>query len=402
MGAAGRVFMWGGSNGANSVQIFAANAGPALPIAAISCGWGQLMAQPPRSGPAPFDWNQPTPKPGQKPAGRPGDGRRVAQQAHHGDADTTIPYQGGPRFGSKIWILDSEPASDKVWSEHNGCTGPLTNPQNTSAEYADKETHRPVQTTAVKWVWTGCPSTAPVEYWQIIGAPHGGAHLIDGRDPFWIVFDFWGRVENATMAKAPSNSPAPPVAGTCSPQKACDFVKALNVAKKGDTVSLVCTATEACTISGMQLGREADSNYVEATVVMQNVLIQNHKVVQAGGLLAIDVGSVTGTNLTFRNGTAGDWGGCVVSFGRFSCTDCVFDRCSTANTVSGGVYSWGESAALRLVRPTFSGDTSVGVNGSGCYCNSADATKCVGCTCEKGNFDGVPGWYCSSGARPLA
>ena len=44
--------MWGGSNGANSVQIFAANAGAKMPIAAISAGWGQLMAAPPRSGPA--------------------------------------------------------------------------------------------------------------------------------------------------------------------------------------------------------------------------------------------------------------------------------------------------------------------------------------------------------------
>ena len=56
MGASGRVYMWGGSNGANSVQIFAANAGPAMPITAISCGWGQLMAEPPRSGPSPFNW----------------------------------------------------------------------------------------------------------------------------------------------------------------------------------------------------------------------------------------------------------------------------------------------------------------------------------------------------------
>jgi len=44
MGASGRVYMWGGSNGANSVQIFAANAGPTMPITAISCGWGQVRA----------------------------------------------------------------------------------------------------------------------------------------------------------------------------------------------------------------------------------------------------------------------------------------------------------------------------------------------------------------------
>ena len=98
-----------------------------------------------------------------------------------------------------LQILDSEPESDKVWSQHNGCTGPLANPLNTSATYRSE--NGPVQTTAIKWVWTGCPETAPVEYWQIVGAPHGGAQSIDGRDPFWIVFDFWGRVENATLAE---------------------------------------------------------------------------------------------------------------------------------------------------------------------------------------------------------
>ena len=106
MGASGRVYMWGGSNGANAIQILAANAGPTMPITAISAGWGQLMAEPPRSGPSPFNWNQPTLTPDQKLPGRVGDGRKVAQQAHHGDHDTTIPYQGG----------------------HNGCTRPLTNP----------------------------------------------------------------------------------------------------------------------------------------------------------------------------------------------------------------------------------------------------------------------------------
>ena len=113
LGGRGNVYMWGGSNGANAVQILAANADAKdLPIAGISAGWGQLMATPPRSGPAPYDWNQPTPKAGQKVAGRPGDGRRVAQQAHHGDADRTIPYQGGPRFDSPVWVLMPEPDSD--------------------------------------------------------------------------------------------------------------------------------------------------------------------------------------------------------------------------------------------------------------------------------------------------
>ena len=122
LGASGRVYMWGGSNGANSVQIWAANAGDDMPIAGISAGWGQLLADPPRSGPSPFNWNQPTPLPYQNLPGRVGNGRPVAQQAHHGDADPTIQYAGGPRFGSPVWVLMPEPESDRTWAEHNGCT----------------------------------------------------------------------------------------------------------------------------------------------------------------------------------------------------------------------------------------------------------------------------------------
>lgn len=210
IGANGRVYMWGGSNGANSIQIFASDAGDGMPITGISAGWGQLMSAPPRSGPSPFNWNQPTAKPRQTEAGRIGDGRPVAQQAHHGDADHTIPYQGGARFGSKVWILMPEPESDKTWANHNGCKGPLTNKTGIPATYKDHSTGGQVETTAILWQYQGCPPTAPVEYYQIIGAPHGGAHTINGRDAFYIVFDFWKRVEDASGSTPAPTPPAPP------------------------------------------------------------------------------------------------------------------------------------------------------------------------------------------------
>jgi hypothetical protein len=95
----------------------------------------------------------------------------------------------------------SEPDSDKTWAEHNGCTGALSSEEGIAATYVDHQTHQTVKTTATKWTWGGCPPTAPVEYYQVIGAPHGGASTIDNKEPFWIVFDFWGRVEQAhTMA----------------------------------------------------------------------------------------------------------------------------------------------------------------------------------------------------------
>ena len=87
---------------------------------------------------------------------------------------------------------------------------------------------------------------------------------------------------------------------------------------------------------------------VAATLVMENVLVQNFTSDSGGGLLNINRGSVTGTNLTFRNGRApesdSDNGGCVFNLGTFACTDCVFDKCS-----AGGVRA---VSCLRLPLPS--------------------------------------------------
>ena len=200
MGAGGHIYLWGGSNGAMAVQVLASNAGPKLPVAAISAGWGELNAKPPRSGPSPYNWNQPTPRPDQQLPGRVGDGRPVAQQAHHGDQDPVVPWSGGPRFNSTVWVFMSEHDSDHTWARHNGCKGALTQPRNYSAKFISRAPATKgtvVPTTAIYWRYEGCPATAPVEYYQIVGCPHGGAFEIDGRDPFWIVFSFWLRVEKA-------------------------------------------------------------------------------------------------------------------------------------------------------------------------------------------------------------
>ena len=144
--------------------------------------------------------------------GRVGDGRRVAQQAHHGDADTTIPYQGGPRFDSKIWILDSELASDATWAKHNGCEMSAgvttlwfdctfgTSPTNFTVGRAARHFYQ-------------CPETAPVEFWQVEGAPRGDAetfsiHYKDANhSKIEKVVDFFSRVERASTPPPP---PPPP------------------------------------------------------------------------------------------------------------------------------------------------------------------------------------------------
>jgi len=77
------------------------------------------------------------------------------------------------------------------------------------------------------------------------------------------------------------------------------FAKALLAGR--DKLALVCPAASPCTING--LGPPLN---VEKRLVMENVLIQNNKAsgISPGGLLGIsNGGSVTGTNVTFRNGS---------------------------------------------------------------------------------------------------
>ena len=50
----------------------------------------------------------------------------------------------------------------------------------------------------------------------MVGAPHGGAKTIGGKDAFEIVFDFWGRVESAHQAAAADAGGAPDDDGTGS------------------------------------------------------------------------------------------------------------------------------------------------------------------------------------------
>jgi len=105
----------------------------------------------------------------------------------------------------------------------------------------------------------------------------------------------------ATTSHAAPFTAVPSSVNSCSPQKACDFVKKLGSATAGNIVSLICTAAENCTISGTQLGGEGG---MQAAVDMAHVIVQNNEA-GAGTLLEIGTGgTVNGTNLTFRNGTA--------------------------------------------------------------------------------------------------
>jgi hypothetical protein len=73
-----------------------------------------------------------------------------------------------------------------------------------------------------------------------------------------------------------------------------------NPAPSTAKLGLLCDALDPCKITKTQVG---DLDGVEAAVIMENVLISDNDVEgENGALLNIAGGSVTGTNLTFRNG----------------------------------------------------------------------------------------------------
>jgi len=210
LGAAGRVYLYGTSNGANEVQILASNAGDGLPIAGIAARSGQLLAEPTRSAGNPYNWNQPCA--GSQPCVG---GSAVAQLSMHGDADNTIPYTGGPRFKSDVFILMNEPESDVVWKTQNGCTG------NLSSSIVPATSKKPETQDAEYFSWGGCPATAPVEYYKVHGAPHGAANTLRGQPFFVTVFEFFCKVElahgGAKCPDSPAPTPTPPPAPSPSP-----------------------------------------------------------------------------------------------------------------------------------------------------------------------------------------
>lgn len=186
MGATGRFYAYGSSNGANEVQILASNSCDDLPISGIAAHSGQLLSSPARSAGAPYDYNQPCS--GSQPCNG---GRAVAQLSIHGDADPVIKYDGGSRLGSDVFILMDEPSSDKLWADQNKCTGSLS--QSTVSANA----RNTGSTTATYFVWGGCPATAPVEYYKVAGASHVATTSLDNKDERQVVFDFFTKVEEA-------------------------------------------------------------------------------------------------------------------------------------------------------------------------------------------------------------
>ena len=93
----------------------------------------------------------------------------------HGDADTTIGYDGGTTAAGEA-RYPSEAQTMSTWATKNGCSGALTSNSQTldlDGTLAGAETS--------EQVYGGCPSGIDVELWTI----HGGSHIPNLNHPTW-------------------------------------------------------------------------------------------------------------------------------------------------------------------------------------------------------------------------
>jgi len=224
--------------------------------------------------------------------------------------------------------------------------------------------------------------------------------------------------------------------GTCSPQKACDFLEGMHQPCLGQCpgvdsfcvqpipgapgcqpIELLCTPEENCVLDGTTLEATIGPvrhNGINRKVTMTNVVIQNSPFVTgypAAPEPLLEMGSLghfVGNKVTFQNTptakATATGSGCVLNNqGDFSCTDCAFRNCSRIGT--GGGVTVGPKGTQVLVNPKFENCLGGRIDaidlhklgfGDGCYCAKPDAADCVGCACKQGSAGGAPGWYCDN------
>ena len=108
-----------------------------------------------------------------------------------GTNDSTISYEGGPKFGNTTFILMSEPESDATWAVHNGCGATISN---TTVSAVIKGG---LLSSAIHHQFDGCPAAAPVEWYEVKGGAHGAAGELNGKPLFNAAVDFFINVEHA-------------------------------------------------------------------------------------------------------------------------------------------------------------------------------------------------------------
>jgi poly(3-hydroxybutyrate) depolymerase len=126
----------------------------------------------------------------------------------HGDADTTVPFDGGELF-STGYILDPWMDSLAEVATLNGCSNPSL-PMLTSTLSAVSDSG--AATTAKKYWWL-----CGVIGYKVVGGGHGVAESLGGKDRTTIAFDFWREQQMKTQSPTPAPTTAPTMGPTMGP-----------------------------------------------------------------------------------------------------------------------------------------------------------------------------------------
>ena len=183
LGAAGRRYAYGNSNGAALTNRIGVNGG--MNFSGIVTSATQLTASPSTSGPLPYHYNYPSQGTGT---------RAIAVLAMHGSADNTIPIGGGPLFGGPF-VLATALDSIGVWADAAGCAGTASVSSFPGSYFASGQ----VTTSVTQWEYA-CPDHTPVTYMQIACAGHNGPSTINGTSKWNTVFGFIAGVDAACDA----------------------------------------------------------------------------------------------------------------------------------------------------------------------------------------------------------
>jgi polyhydroxybutyrate depolymerase len=146
-----RIFVVGHSNGAFMSHRLACDSSDR--IAAIAALAGEVWADPSKCNPS----------------------SKISVLGIHGDADTTILYDGGVA-ATGFPAYPPELTTMATWAAKNGCSGALTATGNT----LDLDSKLPGNETVEK-AYGGCPSGIDVKLWTI----QGGGHIPTLTHPTW-------------------------------------------------------------------------------------------------------------------------------------------------------------------------------------------------------------------------
>lgn len=176
----GRRYSYGNSNGGAMSTEIATNG--IMGFSGIGSVVTQLLGDPDRAGPGPYNWLHPVEGEGEKGSCT----VPIAVITVGGTNDRMIPYNGGySRAAGGTFMTFEE--SNEVWAKINKCDERFD-----TLEVKAKSGRSDL--VAEKMTWH-CPSTTPQVHYKVIDGEHVGMRSLEGKDIPEVVLDFFAKVD---------------------------------------------------------------------------------------------------------------------------------------------------------------------------------------------------------------